>query len=352
MSLFSFGSLKRWGVIGSFSIADQAIFAGSNFILNILLARWLGPADYGAFAVAFSVFIFLSGFQNALILEPMSVIGPVQYTQDLRRYLRVVFLLNTSVGLIVLFSLIAIGLFLKVFESSSVSSFFGLAFGSPFILSFWLFRRVWYLKTKPQTSVIINIFYSILLFCSLFILHFRNSLTSFSGFLILGMACAVGSLLSWLFYGYHFKTDSHSNEKLHIKDVFSKHWGYGKWVVGSAFVFWLSGSIYVPLIGIFAGLESAGIMRALQNLVLPVNNIFTALSLPLLPWLSARKRTSDNHSIKKNSLQYKWTHDANCDHLYDFSNGWGRMVAEHSIRPKRIYQLCLVDPISWYHCPD
>ena len=37
------------------ALADQALFAGSNFILNIVLARWLSPNDYGAFGVAFSM---------------------------------------------------------------------------------------------------------------------------------------------------------------------------------------------------------------------------------------------------------------------------------------------------------
>jgi O-antigen/teichoic acid export membrane protein len=297
--MLSFNVLKQWVLTGSFSIADQALFAGSNFVLNILLARWMEPAEYGAFAVAFSVFIFLSGFQNAIILEPMSVIGPVQYAEDLRGYLRIVFILNTIIGIIILFVLLGVSLFLSVFESSSVSPFLGLALSSPFTLLFWLFRRVWYLKTKPQTSVAINIFYSVTLFFSLYVLHSINSLTPFSGFVVLGMACTASSAVSLLFYNIHFKTYSFSTTNPHTKDVFLKHWHYGKWVVGSAFVFWLSGSIYVPLIGIFAGLENAGIMRALQNLILPVNNILTALTLLLLPWLSAKKRTSETKSMRK-----------------------------------------------------
>ena len=45
--------IRRWGAHISFSLVDQALFSGANFLLNILLARWLLPEAYGAFAVAF-----------------------------------------------------------------------------------------------------------------------------------------------------------------------------------------------------------------------------------------------------------------------------------------------------------
>jgi len=46
----------HWTGKGGLAVVDQALFAGSNFLLSILLARWLTPAEYGAFAVADAVF--------------------------------------------------------------------------------------------------------------------------------------------------------------------------------------------------------------------------------------------------------------------------------------------------------
>src|SRR5439155_25742141 len=78
---------RKWGPRLGLSIADQGILSGANLVLNIVLARWLEPADYGAYAVGFSVFLFLSGFHNSLILEPMSVLGAWRRGSGLRRYL-------------------------------------------------------------------------------------------------------------------------------------------------------------------------------------------------------------------------------------------------------------------------
>ena len=61
------------------SILDQGMYSGFNFIASVLLARWLLPEDYGAYAIAFAIFQFGYQLQNAIIIEPMSVIGPVKF---------------------------------------------------------------------------------------------------------------------------------------------------------------------------------------------------------------------------------------------------------------------------------
>ena len=67
--------LGRWQRPTIISLADQAVFSGSMLLVNILLARWTSPEEFGAFAVLFAVFLIFAGFHNALIIEPMSVFG-------------------------------------------------------------------------------------------------------------------------------------------------------------------------------------------------------------------------------------------------------------------------------------
>ena len=58
--MFSEFTLKRvlkWLHKGGFAVLDQGLFAGSNFLASILLARWLPAAEYGAFVVAYSIFL-------------------------------------------------------------------------------------------------------------------------------------------------------------------------------------------------------------------------------------------------------------------------------------------------------
>ena len=126
---------RRWGSKAGFSIADQAIVSGANFALNILLARWLSPTEYGAFAIAFSILLFLSGFHNALILEPMSVIGPSQYREDLARYLGINLWIHGGITFGLSIILVFFGVILNVMGNSRlISSLFGLSLAVPFIL--------------------------------------------------------------------------------------------------------------------------------------------------------------------------------------------------------------------------
>ena len=66
------------GAIGHVGLAlvDQAAVSGANFLLAILLARYLGLDEFGRYSVAFSAMWFVGGLQWALIISPMMSIGP------------------------------------------------------------------------------------------------------------------------------------------------------------------------------------------------------------------------------------------------------------------------------------
>jgi hypothetical protein len=83
----NFTRLRSWGTRGGLAILDQGTYSGSNFILNILLARWVTQQDYGAFSVAFTIVLFLSSLHNAIQLEPMSVIDSSNYPREMNDYL-------------------------------------------------------------------------------------------------------------------------------------------------------------------------------------------------------------------------------------------------------------------------
>src|SRR5690606_39123371 len=72
---------------GGFALMDQALFSGANFLLNILLARFLEPAQYGAYAVVFTWFLLLGTLHTASLTEPILVYGSGKYANRFNRYL-------------------------------------------------------------------------------------------------------------------------------------------------------------------------------------------------------------------------------------------------------------------------
>src|SRR5215475_911641 len=89
-------NMMRWATKGGLAIIDQALISGSNFLVGILLARWLVPETYGAYALAFSVFLLLSFVSQALLFEPMAVFSGSQYQKSMRGYFRSVLWIHTA----------------------------------------------------------------------------------------------------------------------------------------------------------------------------------------------------------------------------------------------------------------
>jgi len=77
----------RWLIKGMYAVLDQGLISGSNFLLGILLARWTGAEQYGAYALAFAIFILVSIVYQALVLEPMTVFAPSVYHTAPKQYL-------------------------------------------------------------------------------------------------------------------------------------------------------------------------------------------------------------------------------------------------------------------------
>jgi O-antigen/teichoic acid export membrane protein len=288
---------KKWGGKVAFSVADQAILSGSNFALNILLARWLSPAEYGVFALAFTVFIFISGFHNALILEPMSVLGSTRFAERLPKYLGNLIWLHFALsgGISALIAFIALVLQGRTFSGA----LWAIALTAPFILLFWLFRQAYYLKAKPVWSTMSALLYAVVLFLGLIILSQHQWLSGFSAFLTMGIASAIASSLGWFFLEIRPNEVLPVSPHSEFSSISQQHWEYGKWVVSSNLLFWLSSGIFLPLAGAFAGLEQVGALKALQNLTLPMDQTLTVMSLLLLPWASKQRQKNGNHYLEK-----------------------------------------------------
>ena len=296
------GSLKGWlpwvGK-GSLAVLDQGLISGSNFLIGILLARWLAPEAYGAYALAFSIFLFLAGFHNALLLEPMSVFGPASYKDQLPAYLgkllRLHFALTFALAL-----LLALGAtcFLSFFGNRAVpDALLGAGLATPWILFLWLSRRAAYLQFRPALAVRSAAVYCLLVLLLLFLSERLGWLSPFAAFLLQALASlAAGGLLLASIRPRLRSLGSNSSMQMVLK----QHWRYGRWVVATGFVYWLSGGAYYVLVGALLRMEDVAALRALQNFVLPMTQFITAITLLLLPWASAQFAEQGGAAFKTN----------------------------------------------------
>jgi O-antigen/teichoic acid export membrane protein len=287
--------LTRWGARSVLSIVDQATFSGSNFLVTLLLARWLAPGEYGGYAVAFSIFLFAAGFLNALILEPMYVLGSQRSGIEVNRYLGTLVWLHGGLTVIMSVALAGGAAVFLAFRSSLAGPVLSLAIAAPFILLFWLFRAACYLRTRPDLALRGSLAYGIFLLGAV-LLFFRGwHAPPFAAFPCMGLASLGGVGFLFPALGMKWKDIAWSAARPQLKAVTSENWHYGRWITGSAVVFWLNGALYLPLVAMFGGLPQAGAFQAMNNLLRPLQQSGTALSSLFLPHV-ARQRTMQGNS--------------------------------------------------------
>jgi O-antigen/teichoic acid export membrane protein len=275
-----------WVRKGSLAILDQGLIAGSNFLIGLLLARWLVPEQYGAYALAFSIFLFAAGFHNALLLEPMSVFGSASYGKCLPAYLGKLLRLHFILAFF-LTGLVAAGItVLHYFTADRAlpSALWGVCLATPLILLFWLCRRAAYIKLAPGLAARGALAYCLVVVCLLLLVQSVGWLSGFTAFLIQALAATVAAIL--LLASLRSRLDSQSGPS--SSAVVRQHWRYGRWAVATAIVFWLSGNAYYVLVAAFLPMQDVAALRALQNFTLPFPQFITAISLLVLPWASAR----------------------------------------------------------------
>jgi len=292
---FSWHALRSLGSLASTALIDQALVSGSNFLLGIVLARTLDPNQYGAFGVAFSVFLLLSLVHQSLILEPMGVFGPSQYADRLKQYVGTLLQIQTAVGVGTLMILALIAFCLtKISPSPALpSALAGMSFAAPCVLFFWLARRIFYLEMTPAFAIGGAVAYCAALVAGFIVVNNRHQLTAFTAFVVMGIASLIaGGLLILLFRPALWIHRATSGE------VSLQHWTYGRWALAAAVMSWIPFNVYYSVLGRASGLAEAGALRAILNLTLPLAQGHLAFSLLLLPYASRmRKRAGDAHGF-------------------------------------------------------
>jgi O-antigen/teichoic acid export membrane protein len=285
--VFTSANLRVWGSRSALSLIDQGFTSGAAFGVNIFLARWVPANVYGAFAVAFAGFLFVSGFQNVLLLEPISVFGPSRYANRLPQYFKTQLSIHALLIGVLSTSVILAGLIVRHFSPDNplVGAMLGGGIALPFMLLLWLARRMCYIMQRPATAAIGSASYLVFVGVGLLALKHFALLGSFTAFALLGG----GSLLSavvliWLL-GI-LKDFPATQPAISWRLALKENWTYGRWLVGSVLLFSISSQAQTFLVAASLGLGAAGILRAMQIPSLVMAQVVTATGLLVLPTLS------------------------------------------------------------------
>jgi len=278
-----FGGYSSLARKGTFAILDQGLFSGTNFIVYILLARWLDRSQYGAFAVAFSVFLFFGALYTAIIIEPMLVFGPGKYKAHQGRYTALLTYIHVYATLPLAFLLVLVAFLLGHFYTTEVkNAMIGLSISSPMILFLWLTRRAFYVRFKPAWSAMGGFLYLLLFIGTVVAIHKLGRLTQATVFVAMGCSSLAVALILLYFLAPQWRRIANPT----LPEIAREHWRYGRWALGTACLTWIPSNIYYVILPAIVGLSGVAVLRALMNLALPAQHTIAALSILILPVFS------------------------------------------------------------------
>ena len=291
-----------WIMKGTIAVMDQGLIAGSNFAIGILLARWLAPQQYGAYAVAFAVFLLFGMLYQSLLMEPVGVFGVSAYGDRLRGYLQSLVRLHMVIALPMVLALcLAAGISLWLGQGDGLpGALLGLALSTPFVLLFWLVRRAFYLHHSPAPAVLGAALYCALGLGGLYLAYRLHVLSPAAAFLCIG----VGAIGAGAFLSNHLRLHlQKTGIPPSVREVWKRHWQYGKWALGSAAMMWVPANIFYPLVSSFKGLAQAGELKALMNFATPMLQFYGAIALLLLPHATRVHAQQSKAALRKAAVR-------------------------------------------------
>jgi O-antigen/teichoic acid export membrane protein len=281
----------RWGSKGGLAILDQGLISGSNFIISILLARWLMPDQYGAYAVAFGIYVMLSLVYQSLVLEPMGVFGGSVFRSNLRGYLRSLLSIHVAFSVTICAALVVAWAVARHLSPGSAvaGALAGVAVASPCLMLFSLARRTFYVELSPSAAAAGAFIYSTLVLAGLYLVYKHALLSPFVAFLLIALGALVTGTVLMLALRFRL---SGSGPAPAFRAAWGRHWRYGRWALAGCIAGWLPSYIYYPLLSSFTGMAQSGQLKALMNLTMPFEQTKGALLMLALPY-AARVMAED-----------------------------------------------------------
>lgn len=280
------GLLKKWfarnsGLLygktarqGTASLADQGIVSLTNFSTGVIIARTCSCEELGLYSLGFSIILFLSGLQSALISLPYTVFSPRIKADERAAY--------TGSTLIhqLLFSVLSVALIVvmkslltSIAASEGMSSVISiLTVAIPFVLLREYGRQLFISRLNINSALVVDIVIFIIQISGLIIFAKLGILSAEYAYYIITAACLSASIV------IIFMICQHS--LFQVKQAvshFKMNWSIGKWASVSGLASLAGIQLYPWLITKFRSLEETGVLAACLGIVFMINPVILGL---------------------------------------------------------------------------
>jgi O-antigen/teichoic acid export membrane protein len=275
-------------------MTDQVSYALANFVGSFLLARFLPPFDYGVFSVVNAIYLLLGTIHLSLLIEPMLVFGAAKDPAALQPYARMLVRLHLVLTGATSLALVAVGMLFVVWGSPAFGHVqIALALVLPALLLLILLRRMAYLWGDEMKAAIGGLIYLALSTSLLVWAYNLNRLSVVVVFWIMGGVSLLVALGLWNWFRL-------TKESVGAADpVWREHWQFGRWALPANLLAWLPWNLPLVLLSVLASVEASAALRAIINLIMPIQQLNAAINTAIVPVFSRQKQAPHfQHTVR------------------------------------------------------
>ncbi len=250
-------------------VSDQTIVSLGNFLISVLILRYIGIQEFGIFAFILLNVYFLNDIQLSGIISPMLTNGPKQNQKVISYFYGSIFILQIIFSFFcsIFFYLILnnFGFLIPEFKLSNYA--FTLLFLIFFSQLNQFLKRLVISKEKFIRPIFSDFFTYVFFFITFFFFYGEQNVNLDKVFLILTISFFIGSLcnISSIF-SLNFKLEN-------FISTTKKNWVLSKWLVLTSVTGWFSRNLWIISVGAILGPYIFGIVRSCQ-IILNFKNVF------------------------------------------------------------------------------
>jgi O-antigen/teichoic acid export membrane protein len=279
----SFGRVSWWLGVSTWAVVEYAVAAAANFAFNILLARWLDPAQYGAFAAGYALLWLVWGVYKGLLLDPAMVFTTHRFRDHAETYHSSLLTGHAllSIGFIAAFFVVG-ALAHSLVPGRPELPWFTLAIAGPFLFLPVLLRGLCRARLQTSMGAEAAVLYAVAMLAGLLIAYRVQLLSARAAFGITALAGALSSV--WLARRLRLNRDGLwlARRDL-VRQIVAEHWRYGRWLIVLSFLSWMPLNIWYTALPLLKGSGETASLRALVNLAQPAIQGYGAMYTVLIP---------------------------------------------------------------------
>lgn len=240
---------------------DQVVSSSSNFLVGVLVARYAGPGPYGAYMLAFTVWLLVVGIHRALVAEPVVIDGGLH--DDRVAVLRRGLVADLRLAVVLAIPLVPVGVVATLARADSAGpSLLALAVLLPALITQDYWRSMAFGLGRPGVALLNDAVFVVVQLAAMTVVIAAGARTAQWFLLAWGAGAAAGAIAGCL----QLRVNPFGRRR---GPLFSHTWPFSRWLLADFLTIFAVDQTYVVSVALLLGPEDFGGLRAALSLMGP-----------------------------------------------------------------------------------